>query len=246
VSDDTPTPADGRDPRDIARLVAAIVVIAAFVALAALAIAASRSSIASSAPAPAGSRDEPTQPVPAEQALLAVVSAPVAGPTPTPAVPVAAAPAAQPPDDVLPPVPAPEPETGKPCAALSLPAPQQVGGLQNLVRLIPLFGPFSPEAFAMLPAFQPGMDALGPLFPLFEQGLDAAAPVLDPLTVVLTQLSDAGFQALGPLYEPYRPAVLDGEAQLAAYLQPIVEQLATAPGSECLLALEGLLAELAP
>ncbi|HJR24667.1 MAG TPA: hypothetical protein VJ804_04290, partial [Acidimicrobiales bacterium] len=150
------------------------------------------------------------------------------------------------PGALLPPPRVPEPERGKPCAALSLPAPQEVGGLQNLIRLVPLFGPFSPEAFAMLPAFEPGFQVLGPLFPVFEDGLDQAAPVLDPLTVVVQRLGDAGYGAIGPLYQPYRQQVLDAEAQLAAYLQPIVQQLADAPGSECLIALEGVLAELAP
>jgi hypothetical protein len=247
VSDD-PTPRT-RDGRDVARLTVAIVVIAAFIALAALAIAADGSTLSLGAPAKADPSTDSTDAPPAEEALLGLVTAPA--PTTAPAVAPAptAAPASEPTptEELLPPLaPPPEGPAGKPCEAFSLPAPQQVGGLQNLVRLIPLFGPFSPEAFAMLPAFQPGMDALGPLFPLFEQGLDAAAPVLDPLTVVVAQLSDAGFQALAPLYGPYRQSVLDGEAQLAAFLQPIVEQLATAPGSECLIALEGVLAELAP
>ena len=247
MTDDAPS-SQSRDRRDVARLTAAIVVIAAFIALAALAIAADGSTLSLGAPAKADQPAQPTGGPPAEEALLALVTSPA----PTTAAPAASAPAVTAAPEpasaeplLPPPTPLPEP-LGKPCEALSLPAPQQVGGLQNLVRLIPLFGPFSPEAFAMLPAFQPGMDALGPLFPLFEQGLDAAAPVLDPLTVVVAQLSDAGFQTLGPLYAPYRQSVLDGEAQLAAFLQPIVEQLATAPGSECLIALEGVLADLAP
>ena len=174
--------------------------------------------------------------------------------SPQPTAPAPAAPAQVPvvepvaePDALLPPPePLPEVVPGKPCAALSLPAPQEVGGLQNLIRLVPLFGPFSPEAFAMLPAFEPGFQVLGPLFPLFETGLDQLAPVLDPLTPVVQQLGDAGFALLGPLYAPYREDVLAGEAQLAAYLQPIVQQLADTPGSECLVALEGVLASLAP
>jgi hypothetical protein len=98
----------------------------------------------------------------------------------------------------------------------------------------------------MLPAFQPGIAALGPLFPLFETGLDQLAPVLDVATPVVQQLGEAGFGALAPLYGPYREDVLAGEAQLAAFLQPIVASLAEAPGSECLVALEGLLASLQP
>lgn len=243
MTDRDPAPRQARDAREVARYVAAAVVIAAFVALAALAIAASRSSL-SSAPAPSGPGGA-FEVLPAEQALLALVSTPLPPQAPVGAAPTAA-PAAAPPTLLPPPAPLPQPAAGKPCAALSLPAPQEVGGLQNLIRLVPLFGPFSPEAFAMLPAFEPGFAVLGPLFPAFEAGLDQAAPVLDPLTVVVQQLGDAGFAALGPLYEPYRPTVLDSEAQLAAYLQPIVQQLADTPGSECLVALEALLATLAP
>jgi hypothetical protein len=251
VSDPSEPQAPSRwaDPRERVRLIAGIVVIIAFVALAALAIAASRSDFSISAPAGA-SPSSATQELP-EVPDLAAISTPL--PARVPPAPVATVEAPTPADagegapDVAPPPAADEPApAGKPCAQLGLPAPQQVGGIQSLVRLIPLFGPFSAEAFAMLPAFQPGMDALGPLFPLFEQGLDAAAPLLDAVTPVVQQLGQAGFGVLAPLYGPYRPAVLDAEAQLAAFLQPIVESLASAPGSECLVALEGLLASLAP
>jgi hypothetical protein len=238
------------EPRERLRLVAAIVVIATFVALAGLAIAASRSDFSFSAPAGAtpSSATQQLPPVPD----LSAISTPL--PARVPVAPVAsgeltavAAPDTTATPELAPPPPIEEPQpTGKPCAQLGLPAPQQVGGIQSLVRLIPLFGPFSAEAFAMLPAFQPGIDALGPLFPLFEQGLDAAAPVLDVATPVVQQLGQAGFGVLAPLYRPYREDVLAGEAQLAAYLQPIVASLAQAPGSECLVALEGLLASLQP
>ncbi len=179
---------------------------------------------------------------------MPVLDALVAAPAPSAPVALAVAPLAPAPTPVLAPVePPPLPEIeGKPCAALSLPAPSEVGGLQSLIRLVPLFGPFSPEAFAMMPAFQPGFEALGPLFPLFESGLDQAAPLLDAVTPVAQQLGEAGFGALAPLYGPYREDVLAGEAQLAAYLQPIVQSLASAPGSECLVALEGVLADIAP
>lgn len=247
MSDDTEATAPaGRDSREPIRLAAGIVVIIAFIALAALAIAASRSDFSFSAPA---SAQGPAQPLP-EVPDLAAISTPLPARVPPQpvAVPVAtAAPAAEGPA-LLPPPPALEEpmQAGKPCAQLSLPAPDKVGGIQSLVRLIPLFGPFSPEAFAMLPAFQPGIAALGPLFPVFETGLDGLAPVLDIATPVAQQLGEAGFGTLAPLYGPYREDVLAAEAQLATYLQPIVESLATAPGSECLVALEGLLASLQP
>lgn len=247
MTDETATEGAARGPerREIARVVAGIVVILAFIALAALAIVASRSDLSISSPA--GAREAPRLPVaPALTDIstplpMRVVARPAASP-PTSDLP--AEPAAPVPE--LPQPPALDPPSGKPCAALGLPAPQQVGGIQNLVRLIPLFGPFSPEAFAMLPAFQPGIEALGPLFPRFEQGLDQLAPVLDAVTPGVQQLSDAGYAAIAPLYGPYRQDVLAAEAQLASFLQPIVASLAQAPGSECLVALEGLLASLQP
>jgi hypothetical protein len=227
-------------------------VIAAFIALAGLAIAASRSSLSIGLPAAAAAAAGSSSPAPTalpDVPDLAAIATPrpttVVAPVAVPAV-LAEAPTAGAPTELPPSPPVPSVPQGKPCAQLSLPAPSQVGGIQNLVRLIPLFGPFSPEAFAMLPALQPGIAALGPLFPVFESGLDQLAPVLDAATPLVQQLSDAGFAALAPLYLPYRQTVLDGEAQLVAFLQPVVTSLATAPGSECLLALEGLLASLQP
>jgi hypothetical protein len=96
----------------------------------------------------------------------------------------------------------------------------------------------------MVPAFQPGIDALGPLFPIAESLLDAAAPILDAATPPITQGEDAFFQAISPLYLPVRPQVLTAEHQLAGDLEPLIRSLATAPGSECVVALEGLLAHL--
>ena len=74
----------------------------------------------------------------------------------------------------------------------------------------------------MLPAFQPGIDALGPLFPVFESGLDQRRRCSTLGTPVAQQLGRAGFGALAPLYGPYREDVLAGEAQLAAFLRPLV------------------------
>jgi hypothetical protein len=240
--------------RDLIKVIAGIVVILAFVALAVLAIAASRSDLSISAPgasrpASVSSADGAGDgtlavPPPAEQPITSSDVAPSGVPVAEVTDPAGGS---TPPTTALPaPPPLAPSSAGKPCAALNLPAPSQVGGLQNLVRLIPLFGPFSPEAFAMMPAFQPGIDALGPLFPAFESLLDAGAPVLDAVTPPITQGADAFFQAISPIYLPVRPAVLTAEQQLAAFLQPIVQQLATAPGSECLVALEGLLASLQP
>ena len=237
----------GRDPRALARYLAAGVVIAAFIALAGLAIAASRSSFSIGLPAAADQAQAPTaETLPGPPALTL-------SSTPTPAAVSAAAPTAvaaaisseppvttttlaAPPDLASPNV------AGKPCPAFGLSAPTDVGGLQSLIALVPLFGSFSPEAFALLPAFEPGFSALGPLFPVFQKGLDGAAPLLTAITPAVQQLSSAGFDALAPLYGSQREAVLAAEKQLAGQLAPIVKQLANAPGSECLVALEGVLA----
>jgi hypothetical protein len=248
---DQPAPSSGSrwsDRREVVRLVAGVVVIVAFLVLAALAIAASRSDLsitAPTAPSPAAARRAgevappvrrmmpgPVAALPGPALPADVEAAPATGPTTAPALPPAP--------------PAPPVPVGVPCPQLGLPAPEEVGGIQSLVRLIPLFGPFSPEAFAFLPAVQPGIDALGPLFPTFQRWLDAAAPVLDVVVPTAQQLGEAGFGALAPLYGPVREDVLAGERALAAYLAPIVESLAEAPGSECLVALEGLLASLQP
>lgn len=243
-----PTSRPARDRRETVRLAAGVIVILAFIALAALAIAASRSDF-SIIGAPAGASVPAPEPgdLPVVPDLRTISTPLPMRPGVLPPVPVL--------DDVapttpstLPPAPAlpDDAPSGKPCEAFGLPAPDQVGGIQSLVRLIPLFGPFSPEAFAMLPAFQPGIDVLGPLFPTFEQGLDALAPVLDVATPVVVQLAEAGYGALAPLYGPVREDVLAGERQLAAFLQPIVQSLADTPGSECLIALEALLVSLQP
>jgi hypothetical protein len=246
---------DWSDRREQVRLLAAIVVVVAFVVLAVLAIKASRSSLALGSPTRAA-HEAPEQvgiipSVPTVPAQLATSTAPLSV-----ATAVAASSSDQATDvtggedqptttttTTTPPALGPA-STFAACPALGLLPPEDVGGLQNLVALIPLFGPFSPEAFAMLPAFQPGIDALGPLFPVFGRGLDAAAPVLSLLTPVEQQLTQAGFDALAPLYTPFRPQFLAAEQQLAAQLQPVVQQLATAPGSECLVDLEAVLAQI--
>lgn len=230
------------DRRDLARYIAAGIVIAAFVALAALAIAASRSSFSIGLPAGASEPDHtPPVALPSVPSLASFAAPLLSAALPSPTTgPVASAPAPVS-STVEAPPPLPVPPAGLACPQLGLLAPDEVGGLQSLIALVPLFGPFSPEAFALMPAFEPGFQALGPLFPLFESGLDQAAPLLGTVTPIVQQLGQAGFGTLAPLYGAQRQSVLDVEAQLASALAPIVEQLATAPGSECLVALEGLL-----
>jgi hypothetical protein len=254
VSDDAaPARRDWRDRRQQVRLIAALVVIAAFVALAALAIAASRSSFSLGLPAAAHEAETstppptvvPTVPAPGLGYVAApVVTSPVVEGVSSQSEAPAPSAGSAPPSVAQPPA-RPPASTGAACPALGLLPPEDVGGLQSLVALIPLFGPFSPEAFAMLPAFEPGFGALGPLFPVFGRGLDAAAPLLTPLTPVVQQLEEAGFSTVGPFYTPMRAQVLAAEKQLATQLAPVVAALATAPGSECLVDLEGVLASLA-
>ena len=245
-----PPPRRRRSAR-LVRYLAAGVVIAAFIALAGLAIAASRSSFSIGLPASAhhGPASGVAPPTAAAPNLLAFTRpAPTAAlpPAPVASVVVATSGEDRPPATTTT-SPAPQPlapadAPAKACPALGLPAPTDIGGLQSLIALVPLFGPFSPEAFALMPAFEPGFSALGPLFPVFQKGLDQAAPLLTALAPAVQQLSTAGFNALAPLYGSQRAAVLAAEKQLAAQLAPIVQQLANVPGSECLVALEGVLA----
>ncbi|MGH9186373.1 MAG: hypothetical protein ACRD0U_11255, partial [Acidimicrobiales bacterium] len=133
------------------------------------------------------------------------------------------------------------PSPARPCA-LGLPQPAPGGGLADLIAIIPLFGPFSAEAFAMLPAFEPAFPLFGPLFPLAGDALAGAAPLLGLAIPVAQQLEQAGFDTLAPLYGPQRQAFLAAEAQLAAALAPGAEALTTLPGAECVVALEGIIA----
>lgn len=237
------------DRRRVIRLVAAGVVILAFVALATFAIAASRSDISIGLGQPAGgASDEPAaagpRPVsnlrpagngtgPSPVALAPAVPAVAAAPVPDAEAPIGQPPAL--PDGVTPPVP---------CALSSeLPTPDVDNGLANLVGIVPLFGAFSPEAFAFVPAFQPLLAAGSPLLPVFEQMIAMGDPVFSVVTPTVQQLGQAGFGVLAPLYGPVRQDVLDAEAAFAAQLAPVLQSLVDAPGSECLLAFQQVLAD---
>ncbi len=126
-----------------------------------------------------------------------------------------------------------------PCP-LGLAVPTQQAGLANLVALVPFFGPFSPEAFAMVPAFEPGFPLFGPLIVAGGQQLDANADAINAVVGVVRPLEQAGFDALNPLYAPYRQQVLDGEAALANALRPGVAAFAAMPGASCVPALLAL------
>jgi hypothetical protein len=215
------------------RTVALVVVVAAFAALAVFALLArayepGRNGI--TVPNNALSLTTPRVAAPASASYAADAgSAPAAVErvaSASPATPAAAAPSA--------PAAAPAPDapaTLAPCE-VGLAVPTESAGLANLVSLIPVFGPFSPEAFAMVPAFEPA-------FPLFGPAIIAGGKQLDSLPVdqvvsVLRPLENQGYDAIAPLYAPVRPQVLAGESQLAAVLQPGVAAFAAAPGATCL------------
>lgn len=141
------------------------------------------------------------------------------------------------------------PAPGGPVSAqLTCPAPippaTRTGGLANLTAIIPVFGPFSAEAFTFVPAFEPAFPVLGPLFPVFEAMLVAGQPLLDAGVPVVNSLEEAGFDALAPLYGPVRPQILAGEAQAAAAINPLMAQLAATPGSGCVANVADVLATL--
>ncbi len=214
-----------------ARSVALVVVVAAFVALAAFALLARAYE-----PGRAG--------VPIPNSSLSLVTPRLAAPiaTSTEVAGVAIdAPAASPGASTPAPSPSagPSPSTpppGAPAALapceLGLAVPTEQAGLANLVSIIPLFGPFSPEAFAMVPAFEPAFPLFGPM--LIAGGSQLDSLPVDQVVSVMRPLENQGYDAISSLYAPARPQVLAGEAQLAAALRPGVAAFAALPGATCL------------
>lgn len=136
-----------------------------------------------------------------------------------------------------PPSPAPPTDGGGVALAaceLSLPVPTEQAGLANLVTLVPAFGPFSPEAFAMVPAFEPAFPLFGPMIVAGGRQLDAHADQVNSAIGVVHPLEQAGYDALNPLYGPHRQQFLAAESQLAGALQPGVAAFAAAPGATCI------------
>lgn len=215
-----------------ARIAAAIVVVVAFVALAALALVArSYEPGRDGVPVPSGSLGL-VPVVPAQS----VAASRAASPAPTPSPRRAPSPAPAPTRPAADPPPPPAPGTSSqlaPCE-LGLAVPDEQAGLANVVGIVPLFGPFSPEAFAMTPAFAPGFALVGPMMIAGGEQLDARQEELALLVSVLRPLQDQGFDALSPLYSPYRPQVLAAEAEFAARAAPVVAALAGMPGATCM------------
>ena len=116
---------------------------------------------------------------------------------------------------------------------LGLATPTTPAGLANLVPIVPLFGPFSPEAFTFVPAFEPGFPLLGPLIIAGGEFLTQAQPALDALVPVVNGLEEQGFNTIAPFYGPVRPQFLSAEAQLASLIAPGVAAFASLPGATC-------------
>ncbi|HVT75982.1 MAG TPA: hypothetical protein VHD87_03050 [Acidimicrobiales bacterium] len=215
------------------RAVAVIVIVIAFIALATFALLArayrpGRDGVR----VPDGSLGITTprlaQPIAASlpEPATAVLGATQDAPAASPSMPAPAAPTTPPPSG----------GGGVALAAceLGLPVPTQQAGLANLVTLVPAFGPFSPEAFAMVPAFSPAFPLFGPMIIAGGQQLDAHADQVNTAIGVVHPLEQSGFDALAPVYGPHRDQVLAGEAQVASALEPGVAAFAALPGATCL------------
>lgn len=159
---------------------------------------------------------------------------PVTSSSPTASAPAAAAPSAPVPSTPAAPAPSPPPNTNTlPPCPLGLAVPTQQAGVANLVQLVPLFGPFSPEAFAMVPAFEPAFPVFGPLIVSGGKQLDAHAAEMNALVGVVHPLEQQGFDTMSPLYGPYRQQFLAGEASVASAMAPGAAAFANAPGVSC-------------
>lgn len=239
-----------------ARTAAAIVAVASLLGLAGLGIAANAGGgvlgvaqpVLASPSTTAPPTTAPPSTLPPRPVVAVTAPAATAGsPRPVAVAPTTTAttqPPAAPPTSLVPPPPVPPPldTPPRPCA-LGLPTPEHTGGVAALVDLVPLFGPFTAEAFALQPAWGPFLNDIGPLVALGATALDKAKPLLDALTPALQGLEQAGFDLLAPLYLPFRQDFLDAQADLAAALAPITQAISTAPGTECLIALQGLLTD---
>ena len=215
------------------RVIAVVVIVVAFTALAAFAL------LARAYRPGRGGVEIPsaTARLATQVALPSATAAPVVAPTRVEAAtledPVVPAPSAapSPPPSSAPNAP-PSTNNLAPCPA-GLAVPTEPAGLANMVGLVPLFGPFSPEAFAMMPAFGPAFPLFGPLIIAGGEQMDAHAADIDAAVQVIRPLEQAGFDALNPLYAPYRDQFLAGEAALAGALEPGVAAFAGAPGASC-------------
>jgi hypothetical protein len=130
------------------------------------------------------------------------------------------------------------PPTGCPIA---LPAPTSTAGIGAVYPLIPIFGPFSSEAFVWLPLLQTLVPSTAPLLPLLQDTLVGLQPELNELLPILENLEASGYAVIGPQYAPYRQQVLSAEQQLVSLLLPLAQQGAALPGASCLAPIEGVI-----
>jgi hypothetical protein len=133
-----------------------------------------------------------------------------------------------------------------PACPLPLDSPAQTGGLQSLIPFAPFFGPFSSEAFAAAPLFQPLLEDVGPFLIAFANAYQAQAPALAPLVSAIESLENEGYNALEPLYGPYRDKFLAAESALATALAPLAKTVALNAGTSCLVDVEAELTAAAP
>lgn len=244
-----PTSPSALDARlKLARLVAALIALVAIVALAVMALSTKTEKVA--LVKPLGSQSAPRELLrPSTPAVPGPLT--VAVPEPVVGEAVSATAAAQAPSTGAAPTPSPLTTSPGPDTTLTpagavcpfpLPAPGQTGGLASLVGIVPVFGPFSAEAFAFSPAYEPLLKLFGPFLPAFEQGLATADPATAPVIAALRTLEDAGYGAVGPLYGPYRQQILDAEKQAATAIGVYTSMLADSAPAACVIALEGLVA----
>lgn len=237
--------------RDLGRAVAGVTAIVVVVALAVITIqngtrSATTTTSRSGSPAarPAGSELVRAAPTPTNPPR------PRSAPVPAPTVLAGAAGAALPRDTTEPPAaptsPAPRPAVTPLTCPLPLAVPPDAGGVASLTPLVPLFGPFAPEAFAMLPAFEPLLRLFGPLLVAGQPWFTMAEPLTSAATPAVRQLEEGGFAALGAVYGPYRSDVLAAEADFATQLGVLMDAVVTTPGGGCIPALEALLLASAP
>jgi hypothetical protein len=229
------------------RVVAVVVIVAAFIALAAFALLArayrpGRSGVQVPGALAGKSTTQFAMPAaavtPTASVLGALINEAPAGssvPTTPPSAAATGAPATAPstsPSGGAPTQP-PNTSTLPPCP-LGLAVPTQQAGVANLVQIVPLFGPFSPEAFAMVPGFEPAFPVFGPLIVSGGKQLDAHADQMNTVVGVVHPLEQQGFDAISPLYGPYRQQFLAGEASVASAMAPGAAAFANAPGVSCI------------
>lgn len=118
----------------------------------------------------------------------------------------------------------------------------EAGGIGSIFPLISLFGPFSSEAASWLPVLSALVPLVSPLLPPFGQALTDLQPVLNVLVPVLNDLEQQGFNAIAPIYRPYRLKILLAENRFATALAPYVSEVVNLPTLPYLQSIESIVA----